>query len=205
MKNKVVLIIIAVLFVAALIVSVRIYGRLSEKTDPPANTLSQSVSEKNNSDTAEGNSSENAESDNVEKAADFYAFDLNGNKVTLAEKIGKPVVVNFWATWCPPCKAELPHFEQLYKELGGEVEFMMVDMTDGERETVNDVKDFVEENGYTFPVYCDSDQNAAMTYSVYSIPVTLFIDKEGNLSDMRVGVLDEETLKSGIEKIKGVK
>lgn len=205
MKNKVVLIIIAVLFVAALIVSVRIYGRLSEKTDPPANTLSQSVSEKNNSDTAEGNSSENAESDNVEKAADFYAFDLNGNKVTLDEKIGKPVVVNFWATWCPPCKAELPHFEKLYKELGGEVEFMMVDMTDGERETVNDVKDFVEENGYTFPVYCDSDQNAAMTYSVYSIPVTLFIDKEGNLSDMRVGVLDEETLKSGIEKIKGVK
>ena len=205
MKNKVVLIIIAVLFVAALIVSVRIYGRLSEKTDPPANTLSQSVSEKNNSDTAEGNSSENAESDSVEKAADFYAFDLNGNKVTLDEKIGKPVVVNFWATWCPPCKAELPHFEKLYKELGGEVEFMMVDMTDGERETVNDVKDFVEENGYTFPVYCDSDQNAAMTYSVYSIPVTLFIDKEGNLSDMRVGVLDEETLKSGIEKIKGVK
>ena len=205
MKNKVVLIIIAVLFVAALIVSVKIYGRLSEKTDPPANTLSQSVSEKNNSDTAEGNSSENAESDNVEKAADFYAFDLNGNKVTLDEKIGKPVVVNFWATWCPPCKAELPHFEKLYKELGGEVEFMMVDMTDGERETVNDVKDFVEENGYTFPVYCDSDQNAAMTYSVYSIPVTLFIDKEGNLSDMRIGVLDEETLKSGIEKIKGVK
>ena len=205
MKNKVVLIIIAVLFVAALIVSVRIYGRLSEKTDPPANTLSQSVSEKNNSDTAEGNSSENAESDNVEKAADFYAFDLNGNKVTLDEKIGKPVVVNFWATWCPPCKAELPHFEKLYKELGGEVEFMMVDMTDGERETVDDVKDFVKENGYTFPVYCDSDQNAAMTYSVYSIPVTLFIDKDGNLSDMRIGMLDEETLKSGIEKIKGVK
>ena len=79
MKNKVVLIIIAVLFVATLIVSVRIYGRLSEKTDPPANTQSQSVSEKNNSDTAEGNSSENAESDSVEKAADFYAFDLNGN------------------------------------------------------------------------------------------------------------------------------
>ena len=205
MKNKVVLIIIAVLFVAALIVSVRIYGRLSEKTDPPANTLSQSDTEKNNSDTAEGNSSENAESDSVEKAADFYAFDLNGNKVTLDEKIGKPVVVNFWATWCPPCKAELPHFEKLYKELGGEVEFMMVDMTDGGRETVDDVKAFVKENGYTFPVYCDSDQNAAMTYSVYSIPVTLFIDKEGNLSDMRIGVLDEETLKSGIEKIKGVK
>lgn len=202
MKNKVVLIIIAVLFVAALIVSVKIYGRLSEKTDPPANTQSQSAAERINSDTAEGNSSENAESDSVEKAADFYAFDLDGNKVTLAQKIGKPVVVNFWATWCPPCKAELPHFEKLYKELGGEVEFMMVDMTDGGRETVDDVKDFVKENGYTFPVYCDSDQNAAMTYSVYSIPVTLFIDKEGNLSDMRIGVLDEETLKSGIEKIR---
>ena len=197
MKNKVVLIIIAVLFVAALIVSVKIYGRLSEKTDPPANTQSQSVPEENTSALSETVS--------IEKAADFYAFDLNGNKVTLAEKIGKPVVVNFWATWCPPCKAELPHFEKLYKELGGEVEFMMVDMTDGKRETVNDVKDFVEENGYTFPVYCDSDQNAAMTYSVYSIPVTLFIDKDGNLSDMRIGVLDEETLKSGIEKIKGVK
>ncbi|MBQ7596076.1 MAG: TlpA family protein disulfide reductase [Clostridia bacterium] len=194
MKNRIILIIIGVLFIAALLISVKIYGRLSDKVDIPTTSSAESTEDESRADTEEVS---------AETAADFYAFDFNGKKVTLSEKAGKPVVVNFWATWCPPCKSELPHFEKLYKELGGEVEFMMVDLTDGQRETADIVKDFVKENGYTFPVYCDTDSSAAAAYEVYSIPVTLFIDKDGRLSDMRIGALSESALRSGIEKIKG--
>ncbi len=194
MKNKIILIIIGVLFIAALLISVKIYGKLSDKVDMPATTAADTGTEipKTDADT---------EDETADTAADFYAFDFDGNKVSLSEKIGKPVVVNFWATWCPPCKSELPHFEKLYKELGDKVEFMMVDMTDGRRETADIVKEFVKENNYTFPVYCDSDSSAAMAYEVYSIPVTLFIDNEGRMSDMRIGALSESALRNGIEKI----
>ena len=192
MKNKIILAVLGVLLIAGLVVSVRLYSSLSQKTDPPADTSAQTVTSQ---------TSTSADSKKPEKAKDFYAFDLDGKKVSLSEKAGKPAVVNFWATWCPPCKAELPHFEKLYKELGDSVEFMMVDMTDGRRETVDAVKAFIAENGYTFPVYCDSEMSASTTYEVYSIPVTLFIDKDGGLSDMRIGALSEDALRSCIEKI----
>jgi thiol-disulfide isomerase/thioredoxin len=136
MKNKIILIIIGVLFIAALLVSVKIYGKLSDKVDMPTTSTTDTLTETPTTDA-------DTEEETADTAADFYAFDFDGNKVSLSEKIGKPVVVNFWATWCPPCKSELPHFEKLYKELGDKVEFMMVDMTDGRRETADIVKEFV--------------------------------------------------------------
>ncbi len=196
MKNKIILIIIGALFIAALLISVKIYGKLSDRVDMPTTTAADKITEIPTTDA-------DTEEETADTAADFYAFDFDGNKVSLSEKIGKPVVVNFWATWCPPCKSELPHFEKLYKELGDKVEFMMVGMTDGLSETEDTVKEFVKENNYTFPVYCDSDSSAASAYEVYSIPVTLFIDKEGRLSDMRIGALSETALRNGIEKITG--
>lgn len=201
MKNKIILIILGVLFIAAMVVSVRIYGKLSKEIDPPSSSPSSSQITTSGADNVTDVSETKNEIVSDEKTADFYAFDLDANKVALSEKAGKPVVVNFWATWCPPCKSELPHFEKLYKELGDKVEFMMVNMTDGQRETTDSVKSFIKETGYTFPVYCDSDGSAAAAYEVYSIPVTLFIDKNGSLSDMRIGVLSESALRKGIEKI----
>ncbi len=131
-----------------------------------------------------------------EKMPDFKIYDMEGNAVTLYESFGKPLIVNFWATWCPPCKAEMPHFDALYKEYGDKVSFMMVNMTDGERDTVEAVKSFIADNGYSFPVYCDSDMNAAYNYGVQSIPTTLFFDSEGNLIDYKVGVISEAQLEN---------
>lgn len=93
------------------------------------------------------------EDPNKNTAPDFPVLDADGNTVRLSDMFGKPVVINFWATWCPPCKRELPDFDRLCREYGDRVVFMMVNLTDGRRDTVDGTKKFVSEKGYTFPVY----------------------------------------------------
>lgn len=77
---------------------------------------------------------------------------------------------------------EMPDFEEKYRELGGEINFLMVNMTDGSRETVKTASAFIEKKGYTFPVYYDTESNAAITYNVYSLPTTYFIDSSAHVT-----------------------
>ena len=147
----------------------------------------------------ETTASQSTEAEN-NKMPDFSVYNENGEKISFYEKLGKPVVLNFWATWCPPCKAEMPHFEKLYGGYKETWEFMMVNLTDGERDTTDSVKEFISDNGYTFPIYYDSDMSAAMAYGVQSIPMTLFIDKDGDLITYHVGAMTEAQLKEYLEK-----
>lgn len=137
----------------------------------------------------------------LNKAPDFTVINNNGEEFKLSDFIGKPIVVNFWATWCGPCKIELPAFDNSYKKYKDKVEFLMVNLTDGYSETVDGVKKYVNDNGYTFPVYFDTKYSAANAYSIYSIPRTLFIDENGNIVYSRVGVLSEEMLNKNIESL----
>ncbi|MBE6588392.1 MAG: TlpA family protein disulfide reductase [Ruminococcaceae bacterium] len=136
-----------------------------------------------------------------EKLPDFTVYNMNGEEVSLYESFGKPLVVNFWATWCPPCKAEMPAFDEMYARYGESVDFMMVNMTDGQRDTVDIVKSFIEGNGYSFPVYCDSDMDAAYSYGVQSIPTTLFFSAEGELLEYKVGAISEVQLEEMLRKM----
>ena len=133
-------------------------------------------------------------------APDFTVYDLDGNEVKLSDFLGKPVVLNFWASWCGPCKMEMPDFEEKYKELGDDVQFLMINLTDG-RETVEIASAFIEGQGYTFPVLYDTASEAAYTYGVYSIPTTYFIDAEGYGIAHAPGAIDGETLQKGIDMI----
>ncbi len=134
-------------------------------------------------------------------APDFTVTDGEGNRVSLSDFRGKPVVLNFWASWCPPCKREMPDFETVYRAYGEQVHFLMVNMTDGDRETVELAKAHIESNGYTFPVYFDTAFSAATAYSVYSIPTTYFIDAEGHVITYAAGAIDADTLQRAIGMI----
>lgn len=135
-------------------------------------------------------------------APDFTVFDADGNGVKLSDLKGKPVVINFWASWCPPCREEMPYFNDVYDDVKDEVQFMMVDLVDGQRETQESGQKYIEEEGFTFPVYFDNNQNAASTYGIMSIPTTLFIDADGYIITGYQGPIDEETLLKEVELIK---
>ena len=135
------------------------------------------------------------------QAPDFTVYDIDGNEVKLSDFFGKPIVVNFWASWCGPCKMEMPDFNEKYLEIGDDVTFLMVNMTDGSRETVDIASAFIEEQGYAFPVFYDTASSAAITYSVYSLPTTFFIDADGNAIAQAAGAIDGETLQRGIDMI----
>ena len=146
-------------------------------------------------------SSQSSEPPQYDPAPDFTVLDWEGKEVSLSDFKGTPVVINFWASWCPPCKAELPDFDEAAKTYEGEVAFMMVNMTDNVQETTDSAKDFIQNAGYSFPVYFDSSTSAAIAYEAYSIPVTYFVDASGNLVARASGMIDADTLQSGIDMI----
>lgn len=134
-------------------------------------------------------------------APDFTVYDIDGNAVKLSDFLGQPVVLNFWASWCGPCKMEMPDFNERCQALGDTVAFLMVNMTDGSRETVETASAFIQEQGYVFPVFYDTDGDAANTYGVYSLPTTLFIDAQGHAIAQATGAISGETLQKGIGQI----
>ena len=138
---------------------------------------------------------------NPNQALDFTVQDWEGNMVKLSDFFGKPIVLNFWASWCPPCKAELPDFDDACKKYDGEVVFLMVNMTDNQMETVEVAKDFIKTYGYDFPVYFDVDYQAAMVYGVRSIPQTYFINAEGEAVATATGMISAAQLEQGISMI----
>ena len=135
-------------------------------------------------------------------APDFVVYDAAGNPVRLSDYFGKPIVLNFWASWCGPCRSEMPHFQEMYEKWGDEVVFLMVNMTDGSRETIATASSFIGKGGYTFPVFFDLHYDAATAYSVYYLPTTYFLDAQGNVVTYAISSLSAEALQQYIDLIR---
>ena len=150
-----------------------LYNRMSEANLPVENTKP-----------AETQASQEDETEPM-MAPDFIVLDREGEEVSLSDFIGKPVILNFWASW-------------KYRE---EIQFMMVNLTDGNRETVETAAEYIAGEGYTFPVFFDTESDAAISYGATSIPVTYFVDAEGHLVAYGSGALSGEILQSGMEMI----
>jgi peroxiredoxin len=136
-------------------------------------------------------------------APGFTVYDADGNAVTLESLRGKPVVLNFWATWCGYCVMEMPDFQEAYEEFGDRIHFMMVNVTDGYQETEAAARAFIAGQDFTFPVYYDLDLSAAMAYGISSMPQTFFIDAEGMAVAYAQDALDAASLRRDIGMLLG--
>lgn len=193
MKKRTI-ILLSVIFILVLMAAYLLYQLLITTTEAD-NFTAQETSE-----TAE--MAQESTQESLELAPDFTVTDKDGNLVNLSDFRGKPVVVNFWASWCSPCKSEMPEFQELYEEYGDDIHFLMVNLTDGSRETVETASEFIVSEGYSFPVYFDTENsNAATAYGTYSIPVTYFFDEEGYAIAQGTGAMDRDTLQKGIDMI----
>lgn len=207
MKKKIILIIVLVVLLAVLIGAYILYDKYSEEYTPD-NLVSESP--QNQSAGSENNTPEedstavppqSTETPSENPAPDFTVLDAELNEVSLSDYIGKPVVLNFWATWCPYCISEMPEFEQVYGLYGEDVQFMMVNVTDGDRETVEKAQEFIAEQGFTFPVYYDTSLSAAIAYNASSLPVTYFIGADGEAAAYASGAIGTKTLLKGVNLI----
>ena len=135
------------------------------------------------------------------KAPDFTVLDYEGNEVKLSDFEGKPVVLNFWATWCFYCKEEMPDFNTAFEKYP-DVEFLMINATDGYQETMETAKKYYEDEGFDFNIYFDTNIEAVNNYGLTGFPATFFIDEEGYLQASAGGMIDLETLEKGIDLIR---
>jgi thiol-disulfide isomerase/thioredoxin len=123
--------------------------------------------------------------DRARRATPDFALDtLDGGKFRLADHIGKPVVVNFWATWCPPCRAELPAFEEVYRN-NRDQGLVVVGVDVAESPDV--VAKYVSEIGLTYPIALDASGAATELYRIEGMPTTFFVGRDGRIHDMVIG------------------
>jgi thiol-disulfide isomerase/thioredoxin len=138
---------------------------------------------------------------NKTMAEDFVVYDENLNAVKLSDFKGKPVILNFWASWCPPCKSEMPSFNEMSDKYGKDkVAILMINLTDGKRETIDIAKKYIKNNNYNMNVLFDTENDASNSYKISAIPRTVFIDKDGYIvKDDSAGVISKADLESQIK------
>ncbi|MBQ9022053.1 MAG: TlpA family protein disulfide reductase [Eggerthellaceae bacterium] len=171
-------------------------------TSDAADAMSSEGSASDATDGAATESSASAASSEYLTFADFSIKTLDGESVQLSSFYGKPTLMSFWATWCPPCNAEAPEIQKLWESYGDRVNIVMVDasVTDG-RDTPEKIKKWMEDGGYSYPVYYDETGEAALETEVYYLPTMYVLDKEGRVLTAFSGALDEASGAQLIEQL----
>ena len=135
-------------------------------------------------------------------APDFTVWDQEGTQTSLKEILeGKPAVINFWTSKCPPCREEMPDFEELYQELKDQVQFIMVDGIGCMGETEESGRAYVEEQGFSFPVYYDKEMDAVITYGIQAFPTTYILNSNGELVTGGSGMISKATLQELLNEV----
>lgn len=132
------------------------------------------------------------------RAPDFQLETMDGESIKLSDYRGERVMLNFWASWCPPCRAEMPDMQKFYED--EDVVILAVNLTDTET-SLKDVEEFIENNGLTFPVLLDTELEAADLYAIQPIPTTFMIDTNGIISFKVFGPMNYDWMIQEYEKM----
>jgi len=129
-------------------------------------------------------------------APEFEVASLTGETKRLSDLRGKVVLLDFWATWCPPCRKGLPETQQLHREFADKG-LAVLAISDEDSKTV---EPFLKQNSYSFPTYLDAKGAAGKIYKVEAIPTVVIITREGRLSAYMVGLQSPETIRAELKK-----
>ncbi len=132
-------------------------------------------------------------------APEFELETLTGETVRLSDYRGKSVIVNFWATWCPPCRAEIPDFQKLYDN--HDVVILAVNLTQSEKSGEH-VTEFVDDFEMTFPVLMDEEANVSTTYKIKAYPTSYMIDSDGHIQFSAMGAMNYDLMVQQLERMK---
>lgn len=134
---------------------------------------------------------------------DFELTTFEGDVIQLSELKGKKVILNFWASWCGPCKAEMPHMQNYYENHAADdnVEVIAVNMSTQERGGMDGVQAFIESYGLTFPIPLDKEGTATLDYEIFTIPTTFMLGTDGTLAQKVIGPMDEKTIRTLVDQL----
>jgi peroxiredoxin len=158
------------------------FNSTSQNSPGQAEKLSDQQLESLYIQSVEADADESPEIEIGSSAPPFKLKALNGKKISLEDLKGKRVLLNFWATWCPPCKAEMPELESFYQHHKKELEVVAVNI-----DSQSDVKGYAKKLGLTFPVLLDEKNEVNKDYGVLSIPTTYLIDEKGKIINLHIG------------------
>lgn len=195
MKKTIIWIIIAVLLIVLAVLGYMVLTREIAPENPALDDFKQNEPTKDSEET-------NKSSSPTADYRDFTVYTYEGDSVSLSEIAdqAKPVVINFWTTWCGYCKEEMPDFNEVYKEYSDKVNFMMIDVNGNGNDNMEEAYAYVEESGFEFPVYYDTDLSAATAYGLTSFPTTVVLNSEGVTIYAYPGMMSKQNLLSLIEK-----
>lgn len=186
---------------------------LSQKLDSEQNTDSSNNGNENSEESdMDPESQIDSSLDNIQNyievdktlLPEFILKDEHDNEVSINDYYGKFIVLNFWASWCPPCKAEMPDLQKLHNEFEENDDYVLlsVNLTDGQRETKAKADKFISENDYNFNLLYDYDGIAFNLFNVQSVPSTFFIDEKGYSRGLIIGLTTQEDIKTVLESMK---
>lgn len=203
-KTAIAIVILLVAVIALGIVGYNMLGSSGPAAGSTPDTAGSTSSAASNATDADGNDSERTEGEVVLADLNSVVYDEMENAYDLVGIAnGKPLVVNFWATWCPYCIDEMPDFQSAYDAYGEQVEFAMIDAVDGTRETLDAGSAYIYENGFTFPVYYDIRRNAVKDFGVTGFPATVIFRADGSIALARAGRIDPSMLADVLAEIAG--
>ncbi len=191
--------IVAVLIVT-LAVSFAVYSVYKDKIDPMTGKISNASYLLSKISVEQPPDPDETMASIASVAPNFIMQDAEGNTVELSSFKGKPVVLNFWTSWCSFCKAEMPYFESAYKEYGDQVQFIMLNPVKSERSR-DDGRNYIKSSDFTFPVFYETEGKAMSMYGLRGFPATIFIDKDGKITAKNIGAITQDKLNKSIESL----